>query len=1230
MRGVDPVEAICAAAAARGAGAIALTDVNALYIAVHFREVALDHGLTPIIGADLWVETARGSTAEPARVCAPWAERAILLAANAKGYRRLCRIISEYHLCRGVPGEAKAAEAKARERVSRGAAQGLARGAAAVLQDRGDGGDRSRRWPGGGRRVGSITLPQAFSLRDALLEDREGLWVLIPCGGAGEEAGLALAESLRRESGRDRLALLIAPGGSHQRAAEWARRSETLLVATPDAFFVDPEGHAQHRLLRAIDANTKGSRLSARECLPASSWLMDEATLRSHLPDLGGAVEAASRIAADCVMSEAPWGRVVFPSYRLVGNGAGSRDALPGGIPDRGGAGGGGGGGGRGSNGITDGAEDRNEAGREGRDGESSDPGGARGEAGVRGGRSDDGGEGRAHGDRDGRPLSREEAFEILKQRSYEGSIRRYGAITRPVQERLDRELGIIRAKGFAEYFLVVADIVTRSPRTCGRGSAAASLVSYALGITHVDPVRYDLYFDRFLNMGRVDPPDIDVDFAWDERDDVIAHVLSVYGEERAAMVCNHLCFRGRASVREVAKVYGLPEDEIAAVTKRLGRFWAAGSAEEMIRLHPLFKDVRLERPWPDILRWASRLEGRPRHLSVHCGGVVIVPDAIWDHVPIQPSAKGVNVIHWEKDQTEDAGLVKIDLLGNRSLAVIRDTLASVEEHHGVTIAYDRFNPLEDLRARELIRRGDTVGVFYVESPAMRQLQEKTLTGDFERLVVHSSIIRPAANAYIREYVRRLRGGAYRTIHPLLDDLMPETFGIMVYQEDVAKVAIAMAGFDAASADDLRKVLSKKHKEKRLADYRQRFHAGAAARSFERGVAEAVWEMILSFGGYSFCKPHSASYALVSFKSAYLRAHYPAEFMAAVISNQGGYYSTFAYISECRRMGLTILPPDVNASGIPYTGSNGSIRVGLMQIQTMKEASREAVLEGRREGPYRSLEDFLARAEVDPADVRLLILAGAFDSIAGGRSRPELMWRWALWNGGRLPEAAGPLRAGGMHPAGTGRRRGSASGAGPLRPGGMGPGEPLGRVEEAGRGGRPASGAGRLLAGRVAASSTSRLPARHGAPLFAETLAEAVPPAPGGIGDYDPRKILSDEIATLGFLISRHPLTLYREAIARIPGVVAGRDLRSHAGRRVSVVGWLVTGKVVDTRKGEPMEFVSFEDTTALYETTFFPEAYGKFCHMLSYTRPYVLKGKVEEDFGSVSLTVSDLRFLGR
>jgi error-prone DNA polymerase len=1064
MRGADSVEAVCAAAAARGAGAIALADVNGLYIAVRFWEAARERDLRPILGVDLWVEPPGGPAAAgagPAGSAAPaWAERAILLAADARGYRRLCRIVSEYHLCRGAPGEAKA---------------------------RGPG---DPAWPGGGRRVGRIVLPEAFSLARALVEDREGLWVLVPCGGGDPDPGIALAEAVLKASGPARLAVMISPGRPHRRAVEWARRSAVPAVATPDVFFVDPEGHAQHRLLRAIDLNAKLGRLPDAACVPKSSWLMPAAELARHVPDCPESIEAASRVAEACAMAEPPWGPVVFPRYVL-----------------------------------------------------------------------------------DGREAAPEESFEILKRRAYEGAVRRYGAITRAVQERLDKELAIIRAKRFADYFLVVADIVRRSPRTCGRGSAAASLVSYALGITHVDPVRYDLYFERFLNMGRSDPPDIDVDFAWDERDDVQADVLARYGEDRAAMVCNHLCFRGPAAVREVAKVHGLPEDEIANVTKRLGRLWAREDAEATIRTHPLFKDVTLRPPWPEILKSAGRLEGHPRHLSVHCGGVVIVPDAVWDHVPVQPAAKGVNVIQWEKDQTEESGLVKIDLLGNRSLAVIRDALAAVKAHHGVEIPFERFNPLEDLRAQDLIRRGGTVGVFYVESPAMRQLQEKTGTGDFERLVVHSSIIRPAANAYIREYVRRLRGGAYRSIHPLMDEIMPETFGIMVYQEDVAKVTIAMAGFDAASADDLRKVLSKKHKERRLADYRERFYKGAAARGFGRDVVDAVWEMILSFAGYSFCKPHSASYALVSFKSAYLKAHYPAEFMAAVVSNQGGYYSAFAYVSECRRMGLTVLLPDVNASEIPYTGRNREVRVGLMQVQGMKEASREAIVAGRADGPYRSFEDFLARVDADPADVRLLVRAGAFDAIAAGRTRPELMWRWAAWNASRAPVRAA---AGARAPA-AGRRGGRA------------------------------------------------------ATLF-EDDAPPAPAAPAGIGDYDPGKVLADEVETLGFLISRHPLALYRDAVARLQRsgrVAPARDLRQHVGREVTTVGWLVTGKVVDTKDDEPMEFVSFEDTTALYETTFFPEAYRRFCHMFSYTRPYVLRGKVEEDFGAVTLTVRDLRFLG-
>ena len=902
-------------------------------------------------------------------------------------------------------------------------------------------------------------LEADFSLRRALTADRRGLIVLA--------SDPALLEALARDTGTPDLYVALDRGRPRQTLVAFARRAGLPAVAAPEIVCADPDGHARHRLLRAIALNTSLSRLPETEVASPLAWLAPAVEIDRAFADLPDAVARAGRLAERCALREPPWGRLVFPSWQ---------------------------------------------------------------------------------------GLDETAAVAELRRLCEAGMARRYRQVTDAHRRRLDHELGIVAAKRFAGYFLVVHDIVRRWPRTCGRGSAAASLIAYALGITHVDPVAHDLFFERFLNHGRVDPPDIDVDFAWDERDDVLDSVFARYGATRAAMVCTIIRFRGRAAVREVAKVWGLPEDEIAAVTSRLAHAWQSDAVDEMVRRHPLFAGLDLRPPWPDILTWAARLEGTPRHLSVHPGGVVIVPDAIADHVPMQRAAKGVNILQWDKDDTEDAGLVKIDLLGNRSLAVIRDALAAVRAHTGLDLVYERLDPLHDRRTIALLARGDTVGVFYVESPAMRQLQKKTGRGDFEHLVIHSSIIRPAANAYIRDYVRRLHGAPYQALHPLLAELMPDTFGIMVYQEDVARVAIAMAGFDAAGADDLRKVLSKKHKQRRLRDHHRRFRDGALARGFAPDVIHAVWDMILSFAGYSFCKPHSASYALVSFKSAWLKAHHPAEFMAAVLSNQGGYYATFAYISECHRLGLAVDLPDVNASAIPYTGRDGRVRIGLMQIQGLSEAGRQALLAGRERGPYRSFADLLRRADLAPADLRLLIRAGACDSIAGGRTRPQLTWQALAWEArrGRGPAPLLPLFAGG--------------------------------------------------------------PAARPAPL----------PAAAAHGEAT---VLGHEIETLGFLASRHPLTLYRAALARL-ALVDGRDLHKHTGRRVTTVGWYVTGKVVDTRADTPMEFVSFEDTTALYETVFFPEAYRRYCARLSHARPYLLTGRVEEDFGAVALTVETMRGL--
>ncbi|MBN1154993.1 DNA polymerase III subunit alpha [candidate division KSB1 bacterium] len=744
-----------------------------------------------------------------------------------------------------------------------------------------------------------------------------------------------------------------------------------------------------------------------------------------------------------------------------------------------------------------------------------------------------------------------ESTFDYLKRESYEGAIRRYGAVTKQIQKRMDYELKIIKQKGFAPYFLVVQDIVRQSKRTCGRGSAAASLVSYCLGITHVDPIEHDLFFERFLNQGREDPPDIDVDFPWDERDEILDYVFQKYGAERTAMIANHVTFKSRAAVREIAKVYGLPNTEIKTVTDKLSSFYRANRISDIVHSHPVYKHQQFPEPWPEIFELAEKLDGHPRNLSIHCGGVVITPDPIDHYVPMEPMPKGVNIIQWEKDQTEEAGLVKIDLLGNRSLAVIRDALANIAANYNVEIDYATWNPLYDRETRRLIQTGDTIGVFYVESPAMRLLQKKSGTSDFEHLVIHSSIIRPAANHYINEYLRRLHGEPYDPLHPLLEELLKETYGIMCYQEDVSKVAIALADFDPAEADQLRKILSKKRASTKIEDFKGKFYERALKKNIPRSSIDKIWNMILSFTGYSFCKAHSASFALVSYKSCYLRAHYPAEFMAAVINNQGGYYSTFAYISEARRMGLIVELPDINESRWEYTASDRRIRVGFMQLKNIKADTIDHLISERdRNGPYQHFHDFLKRVDPDPADARILIKAGAFDWLEHDTSRPELMWRLLLWHN----------------------------------------------------------------------QST------HTKNTTLALFDEPPPPIPR-MQNYDSATMLEHECETLGFLISRHPLTLYHERIIKMKYIRA-HDLCRHSGEFVILIGWLVTRKMTRTKDDEMMEFVSFEDTTAIYETVFFPEVYNKFCYMLTYSKPYLIRGRVLQEFGAVTVQVEGIEFL--
>ena len=744
-------------------------------------------------------------------------------------------------------------------------------------------------------------------------------------------------------------------------------------------------------------------------------------------------------------------------------------------------------------------------------------------------------------------------ADQALRNAAYKGAKKRYGDdLSETVVDRLEHELRIIKKMGFSSYFLVVKDIVSRSPRICGRGSGAASLVAYSLRITNVCPIKHNLYFERFLNPGRSDPPDIDIDFAWDERDKVLQSVLEQY-KGHAALICNHVTFRPRMAIREVAKVFGLTEQEIGRVTKRLPWFWRVDHTEEKffqkLRQLPELSDFDFPTPWPKIIHAAEHIIGIPRYISAHPGGVVVTPGPIDNYVPVELAPKGVPIIQWEKDAAEESGLVKIDLLGNRSLGVIRDAIANLKDNR--TIFDEQFwEPEDDVATQANVARGNTMGCFYIESPAMRMLQKKTKVGDFEHLVINSSIIRPAANEFIREYVRRLHGGRWEPIHPLLSNVLDETYGIMVYQEDVSKTAVAVAGFSHADADGLRKIMSKKDKIRKLDDYQARFIAGAQAKGVRKDQIEAIWNMMMSFSGYSFCKPHSASYARVSFQAAYLKTHYPAEFMAAVISNQGGFYSTFAYVSEACRMGVTILPPDVNNSDILWKGSDKIIRVGLSSVKNVSSETCKRIVSERKEKPYNDMVDFLDRVRPDTSEARSLTNAGAFDLLHPKEDRAALLWELVCWQ---------------------------------------------------------KSGSNRYGAGD----------------LFNERIIIPKPAFP----PEKKRERLRQEFAALGFLCNQHPMMLYADILKKLKTVKA-TDLHRCIGRHVRIAGLLITGKVVHTKHGDSMEFLTFEDDTGLIETVFFPKAYRRFCSILDRNRPFIIHGKVEEDFSAITMTVNQVEAL--
>jgi DNA-directed DNA polymerase III PolC len=587
-------------------------------------------------------------------------------------------------------------------------------------------------------------------------------------------------------------------------------------------------------------------------------------------------------------------------------------------------------------------------------------------------------------------------AGEVLRAQATAGAEQRYGALNDTQRRRLEHELNTVDSLGYAPLFLIVADVV-RHAQEQGipvnlRGSAAGSVVAYCLGISAVDPIALDLYFERFLNPERRDPPDIDLDLCSRRREEVIRYIYRRFGKDRVATICTYARLRARSAWREVAKAYSIPPARIDAVAGRIPRYWHPGMGPEVEAAKEEVLAAAQDDREREALAAAWALDGHPRHLSVHPGGVVIAPGPLTDLVPLQLAAKGVIITQYDLHSIERLGLVKVDLLGIRALTVVAESVQLVR-HRQPDFSREAI-PDGDAATGDLLAVADTIGCFQTESPGMRrtlrELGSRTLKDVTAALALYKP--GPLRGGLKDAFVRRHRGEEpARYLHPSLIPILESTHGVVLYQEQVLRIAHELAGFSLGEADRLRRAIAHLGHGDEMMPLREGFieRVGQVS-AVPPDVAARLWEMMASFAGYGFLKAHAASYASVAYQTAYLKTHYPAEFMTALMRNWGGYYPWRVYLGEARRMGLEVRPPHVNHSGrrfrLEYRPDGRAVLwMGLGQVRELTRKAIAAILDARREGRFQSLDDLLERARPRLAEVENLIKAGGLDGWGAGR-----------------------------------------------------------------------------------------------------------------------------------------------------------------------------------------------------------------------------------------------------
>jgi DNA polymerase-3 subunit alpha len=760
-----------------------------------------------------------------------------------------------------------------------------------------------------------------------------------------------------------------------------------------------------------------------------------------------------------------------------------------------------------------------------------------------------------------------------LHELAHAGLKRRYGANPGDaIETRLAHELAVIEKMGFAGYFLVVWDFIRYAREQGiavgpGRGSSAGSLTAYCLAITNVDPIRYGLLFERFLNPERISMPDMDIDFSDDRRDEVIRYVAERYGRDRVAHIITFGTLGAKAAIRDVGRVLGMAYGDVDRIAKLVPNFPLNITLDDAYQKSlPLAEAVRSQPNVKEMWEIARTLEGCTRHASVHASAVVISDEPLEEYIPLYKDPKRPELITgFAMGPIEKLGLLKMDFLGLRTLTVLANTVALIKESRGLELDLERL-PLDDKKTYEMLSEAKTFGVFQLESSGMRDALRGLRPEQLEDLIAMVSLYRPGPMELIPDFIQRKHGRSKITYeHPAMEKFTRETYGIMVYQEQIMQIASEMAGFTMGEADILRRAMGKKDREL-MAKQREKFIGGCRERNTTPAKAERVWELMEKFAGYGFNKSHAAAYGLVAYQTAYFKANYPVEFMAALLTSEMGDTDKIVkYIEECRAMGIQVVPPDVNVSAVQFSVAGDTVRFGLAAIKNVGEAAMQSILKSRSgEGTFKTLEDFCARVDlrlVNRRVVESLIKAGAFDSLGLTRAHLLATTDVALESGQR-------------------QQRDRAEGQGSFFE-------------------------------MIPASA----PARSSAP------AEVTP-------EWESDQRLAFEKEVLGFYISGHPLARYRGVVEPL-GVTTSADLAAKGhGSRVLLFGHATGLKETSTKGGNRMAFFTLEDMDGTVEVTVFPEPFKSAAACLRSSEAVLVRGRVDDgDKGRVVLA-EDVRLL--